>query len=427
MFRTNTNSKIGEHLAHLIKANGFSDRQFGVAFLRLRDDHRMPGNDEIQKMANRICQMKKGSKAVQIEDLPIFSELLGVSIEEILSAGEFVTPSTSRITNYSIAHSNNPSEWKAYINREDKLILNPDEYNKTVIDYALETENYDFISFLMKNNYIWFASKIENGYGGRLSAGTNIKRREIGYMDSLDSYMKENEDLRYKVIALAIKNNDHNMLDTLHARESNLLYGRNSVLHGDLRNKKLPVTTNIKAMVDSISSSDENFIDYFFEKIKVPSISENTTNTFIFPYAGLLLKELIKKDNKKAQRYLQIAINHNKSVQQKLIKAVNNNIDLWMDYFDETNNSKFEEVRTNMKEEYTKNTWRDYFFYPQNGFVAFFDRQISRDSQRKNNSFITNVINVNYNAKVSEPKTQKLIEELNKSYNQFEKYFEKQK
>ena len=56
--------------------------------------------------------------------------------------------------------SKKQKDWDSYINREDKLILNYDEYGKSVIDYALEFENYDFLKYLMNNDYIWF---VDNG------------------------------------------------------------------------------------------------------------------------------------------------------------------------------------------------------------------------------------------------------------------------
>ena len=66
------NEKIGSHLADLIKNSKYkSDRQFGIAYLKLRDNTENPAPDDIQKIQNRICQIKKGNKGIQIEDLPI--------------------------------------------------------------------------------------------------------------------------------------------------------------------------------------------------------------------------------------------------------------------------------------------------------------------------------------------------------------------
>ncbi len=58
--------KIGKHLGNLIKNSEHkNDRQFCIAYLTLRDGEANP--DDIQKMQNRICQIKNGKKGVQID------------------------------------------------------------------------------------------------------------------------------------------------------------------------------------------------------------------------------------------------------------------------------------------------------------------------------------------------------------------------
>lgn len=121
MFKIN-NEKIGKHLGDLIKNSEHkNDRQFCIAYLTLRDGEANP--DDIQKMQNRICQIKNGKKGVQIEDLPIFSDLLEVSIEDILSAGTALTPVLNRKTNYSIAFSMIPQNGKHIFRGTTNLFL----------------------------------------------------------------------------------------------------------------------------------------------------------------------------------------------------------------------------------------------------------------------------------------------------------------
>lgn len=93
--------------------------------------------------------MKKIGKGIQINDLPILSELLEVSVDSILSAGKVAKPAPTRTTNYSAAFPKDKKIWKEYIERPDKLILNEDEYGKTVIDYAIEFGNYGFLKYLI--------------------------------------------------------------------------------------------------------------------------------------------------------------------------------------------------------------------------------------------------------------------------------------
>lgn len=87
--------------------------------------------DEIIKLANRLSQILQGKKGIQIYDLPIFSELLKITFEDILSAGEIKNPINDRLTNYNIAFSKNIYEWIDYLNRVDCIASYADEFDKT--------------------------------------------------------------------------------------------------------------------------------------------------------------------------------------------------------------------------------------------------------------------------------------------------------
>ena len=159
MFKLKDNKEIGEYLNYLILQKYKSVRQFCQKYLRIVGID-ANNNDEIRKMANRMSQIINGAKSIQTYDLPVFTELLDVTCEQILSAGEYCVPKTRRVTNYSIAFSKSKKEWDEYIRREDKLILNPDEYDKTVIDYAIEAGNYKLLKYLMEKNIfgLWITS-----------------------------------------------------------------------------------------------------------------------------------------------------------------------------------------------------------------------------------------------------------------------------
>ena len=204
MFKVeNNNLKIGKYLADLIDRKYESRRSFCRAYISATGEK--PSDETVSNMSNRLSQIIKGNKAIQTYDLPYFTELLGVSCEQILSAGEYLVPIANRVTNYSIACSKKEEEWEAYIQRDDKLILNSDEYCKTVLDYALEFGNYEFIKFLMNNKYIWFDSKKNRDYVLTFGAGTSIKRRDIGSIDyDLNGELKTEDKLRIDLIALAV-------------------------------------------------------------------------------------------------------------------------------------------------------------------------------------------------------------------------------
>ena len=137
MFKINR-EEIGNYISKRISDNSTkfkSDRDFCREWLKLNNEEINP--DNIQNKANKLSQIKKGTKGIQIDDLPAFSELLGVSFEQILSAGNSGKANEKRMTNYYIAQSHSQQEWQEYIDREDKPILCKDEFGINIIEYAI--------------------------------------------------------------------------------------------------------------------------------------------------------------------------------------------------------------------------------------------------------------------------------------------------
>lgn len=69
-----------------------------------------------------------------------------------------------------------------------------------------------FLNTSRKKDTFGFVGDDKKEYYLGFGAGTSIKRREIGFLDTLDSRMKSQDDLRFKMIALAIRDNDLEML-----------------------------------------------------------------------------------------------------------------------------------------------------------------------------------------------------------------------
>ena len=247
--------KIGKHLETLITRKYKSRREFCIKLLELRDGIADP--DSIQLMQNKVSQILKGKKWIQVDDLPLFAELLDVSIEEIVSGGSRIGLVSDRTTNYAVAASKNPAEWEKYINREDKLFLNPDEYNKTIIDYALEFGNYPFLKYLLSNDYIWFVDDNKEHWGN-FGAGTSISRREPGSNDLLSLRMEQEDELRIGLINLALVHKDYDLLDSLKAREFPFLY--RFVKYSSTTSDIIPEPHMLKELIDSIISSEKSVL-----------------------------------------------------------------------------------------------------------------------------------------------------------------------
>ena len=400
MFRVEKNNlKMGKYLDDLIRQKYDSRRAFCREYIQATGEE--PTNETINNMSNRLAQIVKGNKAIQTYDLPYFCQLLEVSCEQILSAGEYSVPIANRVTNYSIACSKDPAEWEAYINREDKLILNSDEYCKTVLDYALEFGNYEFVKYLMDHNYIWFDSRKDQDYIQTFGAGTSIERRRIGYIDyGLEGKLKTEDELRINLITLAVDRKDFEMLNQLRARENPQLYYHAHYLSGSYVDFD---SSYNERMVEHIASSSEEILDYFTDPFEIRDPvrykdGSNRAHTFMFPYISQLLDFLITTNSPFAETALKKAIKHNTETYKRLrelILSVKN---------DERYSAEY------MKDLWVKVCEQDFDFY-DNGNIVAFKAIYSRIHM---DGIITNVAHVTKTP--ATPTLKHLAEELNESY-----------
>lgn len=386
MFKVEKNNeKIGKYLNDLINQKYKSRRAFCEDYIITSGEE--PTNEKLTNMSNRLMQIVKGTKAIQTYDIPYFTKLLNISCEQLLSAGEYSVPLVNRVTNYSIATSKDPKEWEEYINRSDKLILNSDEYCKTVLDYALDFKNYEFIKYLMDNEYIWFDSRIDRDYYETFGAGTSIERRDISSIDcGLPRKLREEDELRLNLIALATDKNDIEMLHNLRARE-------NPQLHYTIRYRSIELSDFNKhyneKMVEHIASAKDKVLDYFTdsfginEDIKHPSKNE-IIHTFMFPYISQLLDKLIEKKSTFAEAALKKAIEHNNNTFQKIHKN----------------------ILTAKQNDFIK------FYFSDNGDIV--DFYVSFSAEKRYERIITNVPHVTKNH--SSGTLNKLVLQLNQSY-----------
>lgn len=346
MFDIN-NEKIGRYIKTLLNQKFKSQNDFCRAYLTKKGCKY--SNDEFQnalkRLANRLSQIIKGAKAIQLEDLPIFTDLLEVTCEQLLSAGKYSVPKAQRITLYSVACSDDPVKWEEFINRDDNLILNSDEYSKTVIDYALEFGNYRFLKYLIDKNYIYFENKNHS-----FAALTTIKRKNSLCVDfdGLAKELNETEHLRIDLIVLAIDNNDVDMLYKLRAREVPELYETQfSASYIDEIDKKYDCN---ERLLEHISrSNNEEILNYFTDSFEISSdicMGDRIKKTYTFPYLSELICYLIKNGKSDfAKTALKKATEHNKKAYEELKKLIilmkdskkyaSNSINTWMSDFND--------------------------------------------------------------------------------------------
>ncbi len=436
MYKVKKNEEIGNYLSELIDEKYDSKRKFCVAYLEA-EGCPMPDVDTIQRMANRISQICKGNKEIQLKDFPIFTELLGVSCEEILSAGECSAPTMNHLTNYSVAFSRDEKVWEEYVHREDRLILNLDEYGKSVIEYALEFKNFGFLKYLIEKKFIWFADAVidEEDYfskysSGHFDFGTTIDRRlppehdevrwHISYpensmgiecrypidRDGLKYDLAGKDNLRMKMISLAVEHDEVELLDLLRAREIPSLYQASFIL---CRSADFDRYYD-EDMVQCIAEASEQVLNYFSKPIKIIDAAKRK-NIFLFPYMSKLIDLLIQKDRGYADYLLKVSIKHNQNTLKKLkelkVKTVNDRIC----YFEELYRDK-EYVKAHwdlVANEIVGEIMRGFRFYENGGIVSYRDTAVA-----VKDGIITNVIHVD--GKSKSEKTNSLIQELNGLY-----------
>lgn len=405
MFKYEENRlKTGTYLKKIIEKNYSSHRQFCKDYLEMKGIEAT--NEELGKMSTRLSHIIHGRKAIQTYDLPYFTELLHVSCEEILSCGKTFMPISQHITNYQIALSKDPQIWQKYINRKDKLILNSDEYNKTILDYAIEFKNYAFIKYLMDNKYIWFVDHSQNNFSDHIlgyGAGTSIKRRSIGEIDSalgIDlKFHSEDKKLRQKIIALAISNNDFITLQSLKARENPALHqlcihGYNTPLHGHDYYEE--------DVIEAIVHADEKTLSYFIEEFEITD-QQNRQHSFLYPFLKEVIEELIKNKSPYIQPVMQKAIKHNKKTYQILQAMINDYAKQIIDHTSKWLLSNNEDI--------IRQTMAYYSFYEEDGLLSYMSIKAKHDYHK----ICTNIIHCDVTS--HDLMISSLIKELNRTYN----------
>ncbi len=398
MFEVKSNQEIGAYLKKVILSKYPSCRQFCIKYvdltLNLQDDPNDIKSDEIRKLANRLSQILKGTKAIQTYDLPVFSELLDISCEEMLTAGAVRRPKLYRKTNYNIAFSQDENDWKEYLELEDCIAAYADEFGKTVVDYALEFKNYKFLRFLMDNGYIQFVSNEETRYGSNFGAKSLIKEKPFE-RQTLENEFLEDSTLRTQLIALALESDDDSVLGELHAREIPVQYtvvphNCNALKFADFYDENY---------IDAIVSAKDKVFDYFCQEYYVTSLwAKDYRCKWLFPFFGAMIERAIMVYPDRAVLLSDIAITHNRELYDNLRKEV----------FRVAKEQK--QFRSNVGfMEIIKDILRDFQINEERNYVSFYVFWC------RGNSVSGLVISVN--AKSKEKAIQNKINQINELYN----------
>ena len=314
MFILKDNDEIGAYFSKLVEEKHYeSMRKFAREYLRLA--HEDTDKPSLDKLCNRLSQIKKGTKGIQLKDLPIFTHLLDVTCEELLSAGASRVPSAGRMTVAQFGASHDKALWEEFMAREDKLFLNTDEFGKTAIDYALENKNYDLLAYLMEKGYIYFIGPNSDEYCGSFMGGTTIQRKGEYLIDDLDCKLRESERFRQKLIALAIEHNDFKMLTEMHARELPTMYQPHfSALH-------IEYHFDATALIEQITKASDQILDYFSQEFEIQPCC-GSAHTFTAPFLGPILERLVEQHHPHTEAVLKQAVFHNQNTLEYMEREI---------------------------------------------------------------------------------------------------------
>lgn len=396
MFRTATNEEIGKYLFKLIdeKSDKFkSGRDFCKQYLFLEKGEQ-PSDDEIQKQANRLSGIKSGKYGLQIQDLGYYTELLEITCEELLSAGKSKPAFPDRYSNYTFAHSTDRGYWERYINNDDKLFLNADEYGKTILDYAFECENYGLIKFLTENDYITIVdNESTKDYVMTFMPPDKAMKYMSRNANKLNDEIINNDKIRTTVVALAIKKNDKYFLTKLRAREIPALY---SVCEYGFSTQfdNFESSYNDK-LTNAVANADKEILGYFSEPFSIKS--EHSEGVFIYPFLGRLLDKMISENNKNTVYVLERTLDYNSNVLNELSEKIAQSYIMYKKYCDD-------------KEAFSGAV--KYFDMNDNGVFTFMNYDPSDTSNLI--KMKSNVIHISKKSK--DEKINELISKINKIY-----------
>lgn len=396
MFKTATNEEIGKYLFKLIDEKSDkikSGRDFCKQYLFLEKGEQ-PSDDEIQKQANRLSGIKSGKYGLQIQDLGYYTELLEITCEELLSAGKSKPAFPDRYSNYTFAHSTDRGYWERYINNDDKLFLNADEYGKTILDYAFECENYGLIKFLTENNYITIVdNESTKDYVMTFMPPDKAMKYMSRNANKLNDEIINNDKIRTTVVALAIKKNDKYFLTKLRAREIPALY---SVCEYGFSTQfdNFESSYNDK-LTNAVANADKEILGYFSEPFSIKS--EHSEGVFIYPFLGRLLDKMISENNKNTVYVLERTLDYNSNVLNELSEKIAQSYIMYKKYCDD-------------KEAFSGAV--KYFDMNDNGVFTFMNYDPSDTSNLI--KMKSNVIHISKRSK--DEKVNELISKINKIY-----------
>ncbi len=156
MAQMKSKTEIGLYIKSKIEQMGISQSDLAGKIAELRGD-----GYEKNSIKDNVSKWIRGERYPGTEYIYYLSQVLQVSIEEILVAGEVCEKYDDRpFTLYAVAKSGNRDAVEKIMTTTDDngttIGENYDEYDKTLLDYIIEFENIDLLHYLIEKRYVSF-------------------------------------------------------------------------------------------------------------------------------------------------------------------------------------------------------------------------------------------------------------------------------
>ena len=324
MFTLASDEMIGKNLRELI-INRYHNIQVFVTECLEEQGESITERSQ-KRMANKLSQIFNGHNRLQVSDLKLFSTVLDVSPEYILSAGQDYGLKRRQLTNAATARSLKPAVWKRYLMMHTERDV--DEYGKTLVEYAMEYRNHALIHYLVETGRIKFWGETEAGRAccgfGAVMDCWGVSEDQEGFKqipprivrDTIPWCLAEDPNLREGLMRLAIEASDLRLLQEMHARDGQiqkeLCWGWTLEECGEVND----------TLVDAIAAAEEDIIAYFAEEYQVQD-NFGKQERWLSPYFEPLLHRLLETGNPLAERMLKTAVEHNQYAYDYLNRLFN--------------------------------------------------------------------------------------------------------
>lgn len=187
--------EVGEYIKQQLSIQNLRQAQLADRMLELipedDEDEFSDANTRKRRLTDNISKWIRGDMYPGSKYLFYLSQVLKVTIENILTAGESNEKYDDRVTLYSMAKCKDIYLIDKFMEQDEEVFINYDEFDKTLIDYVIEFKNIELIKYFFDKEIISF-----NDYmlisPFRVMIHTNDKR----YYDILKIII-ENDEVEY--------------------------------------------------------------------------------------------------------------------------------------------------------------------------------------------------------------------------------------